>query len=375
MSREYGRNRSRKSNAIVNLGSSRARFGALAETQAISDRMLKRKVGDGDGAIANARDACAPQNFTVLRICRALLDTRFPSSNFTLMRSSGLSLVCAATLIAEFALGGTPSPATQSAAQATQAAPKVASPTAEKEAAQKSPAAPKEPPITFNSVHVDGPYIAMTFDDGPSATLTPKLLDLLAAHHIKATFFVLGELVEEHPEIVVRAAREGHEIANHSWSHPNLGKMSQESVRSQLQRTDDAIRNAIGKRPTLLRPPYGSITEREKRWIHDEFGYDIILWDVDPFDWKRPGPAVVRNRILKETRPGSIVLSHDIHPGTIDAMPSTFDELEAKGFKFVTVSELLDMATPVTPYPKAQPAEKTAAKAAPPAAPASSPSG
>ena len=100
----------------------------------------------------------------------------------------------------------------------------------------------------------------------------------------------------------------------------------------------------------------------QKRWIHDEFGYDIILWDVDPLDWKRPGPAVVRNRILKETRPGSIVLSHDIHPGTIEAMPSTFDELEAKGFKFVTVSELLGMATPVTPHPKAEPAEKTASE-------------
>ena len=127
----------------------------------------------------------------------------------------------------------------------------------------------------------------------------------------------------------------------------------------------------------MLRPPYGSITEREKHWIHDEFGYDIILWDVDPLDWKRPGPAVVRNRILKETRPGSIVLSHDIHPGTIEAMPSTFDELEAKGFKFVTVSELIDMATPETPHPKAEAAEKTAVKAktAPVAAPAASPGG
>ena len=96
-----------------------------------------------------------------------------------------------------------------------------------------------------------------------------------------------------------------------------------------------------------------------------EFGYDIILWDVDPLDWKRPGPAVVRSRILKETRPGSIVLSHDIHPGTIEAMSSTLDELQAKGFKFVTVSELIDMATPVTPHPKAEPAEKTPAKAVP----------
>src|SRR6266496_5933973 len=173
------------------------------------------------------------------------------------------------------------------------------------DAARENPAAPEESSITFNSVHVDGPYIAMTFDDGPSAMLTPKLLDILAAHHIKATFFVLGEMVAEHPEILARAAQEGHEVASHSWSHPNLAKMSQEGVRSQLQRTDDEIKSATGKRPTLFRPPYGSITEREKRWIHDEFGYDIILWDVDPLDWKRPGPTVVRNRILKETRSGS----------------------------------------------------------------------
>ena len=223
---------------------------------------------------------------------------------------------------------------------------------AKRAAARQTRAEPEEKGITFNSVHVDEPYIAMTFDDGPSATLTPKLLDLLAAHHIKATFFVIGENVAEHPEIVARAAREGHEIGNHSWSHPNLGKMSDEGVRRQLQQTDDAIKSATGERPTLMRPPYGSITDHEKRWIHDQFGYDIILWDVDPYDWKRPGPAVVRARILKETRPGSIVLSHDIHPGTIEAMPSTFDQLEAKGFKVVTVSELIRMAAARPPHPQ-----------------------
>jgi len=289
-----------------------------------------------------------------------------------------LLLCCAATLSFGVALAAQTTPAIKRAkpVQSIEAPPKPAtSPNGEKEVSEKTPAPPQEPAITFNSVHVDGPYIAMTFDDGPSATLTPKLLDILAAHHIKATFFVLGEMVAEHPEILARAAREGHEIASHSWSHPNLAKMSQEGVRSQLQRTDDEIKTAAGKRPTLFRPPYGSITERQKRWIHDEFGYDIILWDVDPLDWRRPGPAVVRNRILKETRPGSIVLSHDIHPGTIEAMPSTFDELEAKGFKFVTVSELLGMATPVTPHPKAQPVEKAATKAAPSAVPATSPGG
>jgi peptidoglycan/xylan/chitin deacetylase (PgdA/CDA1 family) len=208
-----------------------------------------------------------------------------------------------------------------------------------------------EPRIAFSSVHVDEPYIAMTFDDGPHATLTPKLLDLLAAHHIKATFFLIGQNVVDHPEIVQRAIREGHEVGNHSWSHPNLGKMSDDAVRRELRRTDEAIQNATGKRPTIMRPPYGSMTARQKRWIHEEFGYDIILWDVDPLDWKEPGPTTVCNRILKETRPGSIVLSHDIHRGTIEAMPATLEQLEAKHFKFVTVSELIGLATPEPPKP------------------------
>ena len=127
----------------------------------------------------------------------------------------------------------------------------------------KPPSTPAGPQITFNSVYVEGPYIALTFDDGPNATLTPKLLDMLAARHLKATFFVVGQNAAEFPEILKRAAREGHEIASHSWSHPNLGKMSDEAVRRELQKTDDAIVAAIGKRPTLMRPPYGSITAHQ----------------------------------------------------------------------------------------------------------------
>jgi peptidoglycan-N-acetylglucosamine deacetylase len=223
------------------------------------------------------------------------------------------------------------------------------------------PAASPEPRVTFSAVHVDEPYIAMTFDDGPHATLTPKLLDLLAARHIKATFFVLGECVEQNPEVLRRAAREGHEIGNHSWSHPQFTRLSDEAIRSQLRRTDDAIKAITGKRPTLFRPPYGAISARQKKWIHDEFGYEIILWDVDPLDWKDPGPMTVCNRIQRETRPGSIVLSHDIHRGTVEAMPATLEQLQTKHFKFVTVSELLGLATPEPPKPVV--ARKTAAGA------------
>ena len=217
-------------------------------------------------------------------------------------------------------------------------------------AAPVSPS-PASPRISFNYVHVNGTFIALTFDDGPEKKLTPKLLDLLAEHQIKATFFVIGQNVLEHPEVVARAAREGHEIGNHSWSHPNFGKMSDDGIRRQLRQTDDAIKEATGERPTLMRPPYGSLSERQKRWINEEFGYRVVLWDVDPLDWKRPGPEVICRRIVGETRPGSIVLSHDIHPGTIDAMHDTLKQLEQKGFKFVTVSQLIAMAKPQTPAP------------------------
>ncbi|MBO0694695.1 MAG: polysaccharide deacetylase family protein [Verrucomicrobia bacterium] len=197
--------------------------------------------------------------------------------------------------------------------------------------------------ITFSEVNVDGPYIAMTFDDGPHATNTAKLLDMAAKRHIKLTFFVLGECVQQSPAVLQREVAEGHEIGNHSWSHPNLAKLSDEAVRSQLRRTDDLIVKTAGVKPKLMRPPYGELTKRQRIWVNHDFNYKVILWDVDPLDWKRPGPSVVASRIISATRPGSIILSHDIHPPTIEAMPQVFDTLLAKGFKFVTVSELLAM--------------------------------
>ena len=197
--------------------------------------------------------------------------------------------------------------------------------------------------FTWSSVKVDGPYIAMTFDDGPNPKNTPKLLDLLAAKHIKATFFVVGECATDYPAIMKRIVAEGHEIGNHSWDHPNFGKSSDVKIRSQVQRTNDIILAETGIKTTLLRPPYGSMTPKQRQWVHDEFGYDIILWDVDPNDWKEPGVNVVAQRIISGTRPGSIILSHDIHAPTIEAMPRVFDALLAKGFKFVTVSELIAM--------------------------------
>jgi len=222
--------------------------------------------------------------------------------------------------------------------------------------------------VTFSHVNVDGPYIAMTFDDGPSAgstNNTNRLLDLAAKKHIKLTFFLIGENAARYPKLVQRELAEGHEIGNHSYTHPDLAKMSDAAVRSEIQKTQDAIINASGYRPTLMRPPYGAMTARQRQWVSQEWGFKIILWEVDPLDWKEPGSDVVASRIITATRPGDIILSHDIHSQTVDAMPKVFDALLAQGYKFVTVSELIAMDKGPVTKPKKSPAKSAEAAASP----------
>ena len=228
-----------------------------------------------------------------------------------------------------------------------------------------------QPKITFSQCHVDGQFIAMTFDDGPHAQNTPRLLEMLKERNIKATFFVVGECAKEYPEIMKRIVAEGHEIANHSWSHPQLSKMSESAVTEQLQKTHDAIVNETGVTPKLMRPPYGAFTPTQRAWANGKWGYKIILWDVDPLDWKVRNAEHVKSEILRHTVPGSIILSHDIHKTTVDAMPDTLDGLIGRGFKFVTVSELVGMDKPVIPKTKAVPGPKTSGSESQEEAPAS----
>lgn len=223
------------------------------------------------------------------------------------------------------------------------------------------PAAPVRPAstkITYSQCHVDGPYIALTFDDGPHGANTPRLLDLLKQRKVKATFFVVGQCVAEYPEIAKRIVEEGHEIANHSWSHPQLTKLGEGGVTDQLSRTHDVVKQTTGVTMTLLRPPYGAFTQNQQAWANRRWGYRCILWDVDTLDWKIRSASHVQSSILSHTQPGSIILTHDIHKTTIDAMPASIDGLLAKGYKFVTVSELLALNRPVVPKAKATPAPK-----------------
>lgn len=216
---------------------------------------------------------------------------------------------------------------------------------------------------SYTACNVDGPYIAMTFDDGPHAQLTPKLLDMLKARNIKATFYVVGQNAAEYPDILKRMVAEGHEIANHSWNHTALNKLGAEGLRSQIEKTNAAIVQATGIKPTNLRPPYGATNAALNKKLDEQYGLKVILWSVDPLDWKYRNSSRVATQIIQGAHPGAIILAHDIHATTVAAMPEAFDALLAKGYKFVTVSELLAMdkpqqlvkkeATP-TPAPAAQ---------------------
>lgn len=197
--------------------------------------------------------------------------------------------------------------------------------------------------VTFSRVLVSGNFIAMTFDDGPHPRNTPRLLDMLASRNIKATFYVIGRSVDLHPGILRRTVAEGHEIGNHSQTHRLLSKLSDSEVRLEMRRCLDSVGRAAGVRMRTMRPPYGGLLQSQRELVHREFGYPTILWSVDPLDWKRPGASVISSRILTGTTAGGIVLAHDLHSQTVDAMPATFDGLLRRGFKFVTVSQLIAM--------------------------------
>lgn len=195
--------------------------------------------------------------------------------------------------------------------------------------------------ISWSRGSSSGRYVALTFDDGPVASNTTRLLDMLKRRNIKATFYVLGTRVQNNKSLVKRMVAEGHELGNHTWTHGKLTTMSDTKVRWELDKTRDAIVAATGVKPRTMRPPYGALSTRQRSMIFREYGYPTILWDVDPEDWKKPGVSVIRNRILSGTRNGSIILLHDLHSSSVDAVPSTIDALLNKGYKFVTVSQLI----------------------------------
>ena len=179
--------------------------------------------------------------------------------------------------------------------------------------------------------------VALTFDDGPDPKTTPQALDILKKYGAKATFFMVGQNIAGNEAIVKRVHNEGHQIGIHTWDHPVLTKLPLESAQKEILDTQTAINNVIGIKPTITRPPYGAINATIQNSVDQSF----IMWNVDSLDWKTRNTKAIMQEIAK-TQPGSIILMHDIHQTSIDALPSVLEYLKSNGYTLVTVDELLE---------------------------------
>lgn len=184
-----------------------------------------------------------------------------------------------------------------------------------------------------------GGQFSMTFDDGPHPVHTPALLDWLKIHHIRATFFVLGKNAERYPQLLKRMVAEGHEVANHSWSHPNLRLISNTRMLQQVRRTHDLIHKITGRAPVAFRPPYGSLSAMQRRLIEKEFGYEVVLWTVDTLDWKHRTCSGVVDILRAEVKNRSIVLAHDIHGRILPALDEMLPHWQQAGLQPVQRSD------------------------------------
>ena len=199
--------------------------------------------------------------------------------------------------------------------------------------------------------HVEQPVVALTFDGGPDEC-TSMALDLLARYGVKGTFFVVGEDVQLRPELARRIVAEGHTIGNHTYSHPLLlAADTPESAERELDEATAAIKTATGVTPTVFRPPYGW----RSPWLIDlanRKGYTVVTWSIAPDDWLEPSAEVIAERVLKRVQPGAIVLLHEDREGkeepspasALAALPAIIEGLQARGYRFVTVPELAQMA-------------------------------
>jgi peptidoglycan/xylan/chitin deacetylase (PgdA/CDA1 family) len=181
--------------------------------------------------------------------------------------------------------------------------------------------------------------IALTFDDGPWPRYTQEVLQVLASRNVKATFFMVGQEVQRRPDLVREAHDAGHVIGNHSWGHTRKPR----SPADEIVRTDAAIKKAIGVESTLFRPPYGDMKNGMAARARRE-GQCVVIWSADSSDWKRATAHSIAERVLRQARPGGIALMHDgggDRGSTVAALPRIIDTLRKRGYRFVTVPELL----------------------------------
>ena len=223
-------------------------------------------------------------------------------------------------------------------------------PTARKLANIPKPPEPKpEPAPAAPAPTVANKTIALTFDDGPGP-YTEKLLDILDKYDAKATFFLIGSKVSARANTLRRIQSRGHQLGNHSWSHPELNKVSAEQLASEIDQTNNAIKQAVGTKPNIIRPPYGAFN----RAVLEQFrqrGMSAVVWSVDTRDWADRNSEIVCSRAVAGARNGAVILMHDIHPTSVNAVPCILNSLKQQGYSFVTVQNLIGDMTPGAVYP------------------------
>ena len=182
--------------------------------------------------------------------------------------------------------------------------------------------------------------IALTFDDGPHAVFTLKLLDILRRAHVKATFFLVGEMAEKRPDLVKAQLAEGHCLGNHTYHHVSLTQLPLGTAAAELKACGNVLRDITGQSPRWFRPPGGDI-DTDIYLAARALGYKTVLWNVFPGDSRRPGRLTIKSRVLDESGPGGIVLLHDGIQQTLDVLPEIIATLKARGYRFVTLDEML----------------------------------
>ena len=201
-------------------------------------------------------------------------------------------------------------------------------------------------PVVYHAGNTTEKKIALTFDDGPDNIYTAKILDILSENGVQATFFVLGQQVKYFPDLAKRIVSDGHTIANHTWNHPELSKLTTSDVIQQVESTTKEIKTVTGVKTDLFRPPYGDYTAADLR-VLQERGYKSVLWSVDTKDFSGKSAKDILAIVHRDKSPGGIVLQHNFQPldgildGTVEALPQIIDQLREEGYEFVTVDNLI----------------------------------
>ena len=195
--------------------------------------------------------------------------------------------------------------------------------------------APK--PITPKPIPTTKKRVALTFDDGPHEKVTQQILKTLKKYNAKATFFVVGKNVKKNPSVLMEVFNAGHEIGNHTYNHPKLTTLTDKEIQTQIQSTNTLVKSVTGNNTTVFRPPYGSYNKT----VINQLNVPNVLWTIDTLDWKHHDPKKTVQIINTNVKNGSIILMHDIHQTTADALDSVISTLQKQGYEFVTVSEIL----------------------------------